>query len=58
VAVAAGVLVLGEPLTPSILGAFALIMGGSLLATGVRPPGRGQRGRPVRVTGSAAPAPG
>ena len=59
VAVAAGVLVLGEPLTPSILGAFALIIGGSLLATGVRPPGRGRRpGRPARVTGSAAPAPG
>lgn len=33
VAVAAGVLILDEPLTPSILAAFALIIGGSLLAT-------------------------
>ncbi len=36
VAVAAGVLVLAEPLTPSILAGFALIMAGSLLAAGVR----------------------
>jgi drug/metabolite transporter (DMT)-like permease len=33
VAVALGVLVLGEPLTPVMLGAFALILGGSVLAT-------------------------
>lgn len=60
VAVAAGVLVLDEPLTPSVLAAFALIMGGSLLGTGVRPPRRRRRppGRAARVSGSAAPAPG
>ena len=33
VAVTAGVLVLGEPLTPTILASFALILGGSVLAT-------------------------
>ncbi|GII05391.1 DMT family transporter [Planobispora takensis] len=33
VAVAAGVVVLDEPLTPSILASFALILGGSVLAT-------------------------
>lgn len=33
VAVAAGVLVLGEPLTGAMLGAFVLILGGSYLAT-------------------------
>jgi drug/metabolite transporter (DMT)-like permease len=36
VAVVAGVLVLAEPLTPSILAGFVLIMAGSLLAAGVR----------------------
>lgn len=39
VAVTAGVLVLDEPLTPSVLVAFALILGGSVLAT------RAARGR-------------
>jgi drug/metabolite transporter (DMT)-like permease len=33
VAVALGVVVLGEPLTPAIVGAFALILAGSVLAT-------------------------
>jgi drug/metabolite transporter (DMT)-like permease len=33
VAIVAGVLVLGEPLTATILGAFALILGGCVLAT-------------------------
>jgi drug/metabolite transporter (DMT)-like permease len=36
VAIIAGVLVLGEPLTATILGAFALILGGSVLATAGR----------------------
>ena len=36
VAIVAGVLVLGEPLTATILGAFALILGGSVLATAGR----------------------
>jgi drug/metabolite transporter (DMT)-like permease len=36
VAVAAGVLVLGEPFTASVVAGFALIIGGSLLATGGR----------------------
>jgi drug/metabolite transporter (DMT)-like permease len=47
VAVALGVTVLGEPLTPPIVAAFALILAGSVLAT--RP------GRPAR--GPAVPAP-
>jgi drug/metabolite transporter (DMT)-like permease len=54
VAVAAGVLVLGEPLTPSIVAAFVLIMAGSLLATAVRPARR--RGRDAGLR--AAPTPG
>jgi drug/metabolite transporter (DMT)-like permease len=41
VAVAIGVSVLGERLTPAMLGAFVLILGGSVLAT--RP---GQHSRP------------
>jgi hypothetical protein len=41
VAVALGVAVLGEPLTPAIVAAFVLILAGSVLAT--RP---GQPGRP------------
>ncbi len=48
VAVALGVSVLGEQLTPAMLAAFVLIIGGSVLAT--RP---GQRSRP-----DAGPAPG
>jgi drug/metabolite transporter (DMT)-like permease len=43
VAVAAGVVVLGEPLTATILASFALILGGSILAT-ARP-----RAAPVSV---------
>ena len=33
VAVSAGVVLLGEPLTPAIIASFALILGGSVLAT-------------------------
>jgi drug/metabolite transporter (DMT)-like permease len=39
VAVAAGVLLLGEPLTATVLGSFALILAGSALAAGRRPAG-------------------
>jgi drug/metabolite transporter (DMT)-like permease len=49
VAVALGVSVLGERLTPAMLGAFVLILGGSVLAT--RP---ARRGRPAAVPQSAA----
>ncbi len=48
VAVALGVAVLGEPLTPEIVAAFALILAGSVLAT--RP------GRPAREPAAPAPA--
>lgn len=55
VAVTAGVLVLGEPLTAEIVAGFVLIMLGSLLATGYRPAGR----RRAAVSApSSAPAPG
>lgn len=47
VAVAAGVVVLGEPLTASILASFALILGGSVLATA---PKTGRRRMPPRRT--------
>lgn len=55
VAVTAGVLLLGEPLTAWILGSFALIMAGSLLATGYRPGGGRAGGRPAG--GAPTPAP-
>lgn len=42
VAVAAGVLLLNEPLTPSILASFALILGGCLLATARQHPKPGE----------------
>lgn len=45
VAVALGVAVLGEPLTPAILLSFVLILSGSVLATR-----RGQRAAPARET--------
>ena len=49
VAVALGVLVLGEPLTAAIIGAFVLILGGSVLATRA-----GRRGtEPVRAGSDA-----
>ena len=51
VAVVAGVLVLGEPLTPFIIGGFALIMTGSLRANVVRPRSR----RPAPVTPATGP---
>lgn len=44
VAVTAGVLLLGEPLTATVLAAFALILAGSVLATAAAP---GPRSRPV-----------
>jgi drug/metabolite transporter (DMT)-like permease len=47
VAVALGVAVLGEPLTPTILGAFVLILAGSVLAT--------RSGQPARQPASEAP---
>jgi drug/metabolite transporter (DMT)-like permease len=53
VAVALGVAVLGEPLTPTILGAFVLILAGSVLAT--------RSGQPARKTAretARQPAPG
>jgi drug/metabolite transporter (DMT)-like permease len=53
VAVALGVAVLGEPLSPAILGAFVLILAGSVLAT--------RSGQPARETARKAarqPAPG
>ena len=51
VAVALGVAVLGEPLTPAIVASFALILAGSVLATR---PGTRQRQQPAMVTGDAA----
>ncbi len=64
VAVALGVSLLGERFTPAMAGAFALILGGSVLAT--RPGGRGARGpdpEPAFAPGpepapGPAPAPG
>ena len=59
VAVALGVVVLGEPLTPAIALSFALILAGSVLATR-----RGQRAAPAGKTAdapdatAAAPPPG
>jgi drug/metabolite transporter (DMT)-like permease len=71
VAVTLGVLILGERLTPAMAGAFALILGGSVLATrpgarrgqqtGLAPePGLAPQSGPVRVragSGGATPAP-
>jgi drug/metabolite transporter (DMT)-like permease len=47
VAVAAGVVVLGEPLTVPILAAFVLILGGSILATRTPKPGEPLTVEPV-----------
>jgi drug/metabolite transporter (DMT)-like permease len=44
VAVALGVAVLGEPLTPVIVAAFALILGGLVLATRSAPRRAARRG--------------
>jgi drug/metabolite transporter (DMT)-like permease len=52
VAVALGVAVLGEPLTPAILVAFVLILAGSVLATRPGRPG------PAEVAVTARPEPG
>jgi drug/metabolite transporter (DMT)-like permease len=52
VAVALGVAVLGEPLTPAILVAFVLILAGSVLAT------RPARPVPPEVAATARPEPG
>jgi drug/metabolite transporter (DMT)-like permease len=51
VAVAAGVVLLGEPFTATIAISFALILTGSLLATGI------QRGQPAGTADEQAPAP-
>jgi drug/metabolite transporter (DMT)-like permease len=48
VAVALGVIVLGEPLTIAIVGSFVLILGGSILAT--------RADRPARPSGTHEPA--
>ena len=48
VAVALGVVVLGEPLTAGIVAAFALILAGSVLAT------RASRPRPERAAVNAS----
>ena len=50
VAVALGVSVLGERLTPAMAVAFALILGGSVLAT--RPGGAGPGGTATREAGA------
>jgi drug/metabolite transporter (DMT)-like permease len=56
VAVAAGVVVLGEPLTAPILASFVLILGGSVLATAPQRPGPPAPKRTApRRTGPAAP---
>ena len=47
VAVALGVLVLGEDLGAASIAGLLLILAGSWLATGGRLPGRGPRGRPA-----------
>ncbi|MBO0776755.1 MAG: DMT family transporter, partial [Actinobacteria bacterium] len=55
VAVALGVSVLGEPLTPAIAGAFVLILAGSVLAT--RAGARRGKTSPAPASGTAsAPA--
>lgn len=51
VAVTAGVIVLGEPLTASIVAAFALILAGSVLATAQRPAKDAATGAPVGSRG-------
>jgi hypothetical protein len=52
VAVALGVAVLGEPLTPEMVAAFVLILAGSVLAT------RPGRPAPLAVAEGAQPEPG
>jgi drug/metabolite transporter (DMT)-like permease len=58
VAVALGVLVLGEHLTPEIAGAFVLILGGSVLATrsSSRPPAPPAPATPPAASAALAPA--
>jgi drug/metabolite transporter (DMT)-like permease len=56
VAVALGVIVLGEHLTPEIAGAFVLILGGSVLATRGTPRTRSSAPEPP-LTSTATPAP-
>jgi drug/metabolite transporter (DMT)-like permease len=55
VAVALGVIVLGEPLTPAIGAAFVLILGGSILAT--RPGSPKRRGAALTPASQRAPVP-
>ena len=59
VAVALGVSVLGEPLTPAIVAAFVLILTGSVLATrsGLPRPQPAADTPPVRVVAEARPRP-
>jgi drug/metabolite transporter (DMT)-like permease len=61
VAVALGVAVLGEPLTPVIVGSFALILCGSVLAAragkGARPAGPADQGGPAGDPGATTEAP-
>ena len=58
VAVAAGVVVLGEPLTVTILAAFALILTGSFLATTRQPQPSAAAPRPPRPVGAEVEAEG
>jgi len=60
VAVALGVSVLGEPLTPAIVAAFVLILTGSVLATrsGLPRPQPAVEPPPVPVAAEATPRPG
>jgi drug/metabolite transporter (DMT)-like permease len=59
VAVALGVSVLGEPLTPAIVAAFVLILTGSVLATrsGLPGPQPAAEPSPVPVGAEATPRP-
>jgi len=54
VAVAAGVMLLGEPFTATIAVSFALILGGCLLATAAQRPAPGptSRGQARQVSGA------
>ena len=57
VAVALGVIVLGEHLTPAIGGAFVLILGGSVLATRASAPGPSPSPAPLTPAEASGPRP-
>ena len=57
VAVALGVIVLGEHLTPAIGGAFVLILGGSVLATRASAPAPSPSGAPLTPAEASGPRP-